>query len=361
MMVLNVKYRGYLLVYLMAVLLIFSSNVLSESRKILYENLTSQYWKSYRDNFIDNTGRIIDNYHHISHSEGQGTGMLFSVFINDHEAFKTIWAWTRKNLQRKDNLFSWRWELNAKPHITDINNATDGDILIAWSLLRAYWRWGVDEYKKSSLEILDGISKKLVVDFAGYQLLLPAEKHYFTSSNSFIINPSYFILPAFVDIAEFTKDTLWVEVYLNSLLIVTNTLNHKGINFITDWVEVNGLGQIYYSSQHEPTFGYDAIRVPLYLAWCKNNKHLELFNKFWMSFDHWNRAPSWINVKTLKHADYLPEDGMIAIRALSIGLEEKKLLNMYLERHLPFKDYYSASLSFFTLMAAYERHHKSCF
>ena len=91
-------------------------------------------WKDYKQIFIEE-GRVIDTGNkRISHSEGQGYGMLLSVYFNDEHAFEEMWAWTKQNLQvRKDHLFSWLWAKgpNGSFEVMDTNNATDGDLLLS--------------------------------------------------------------------------------------------------------------------------------------------------------------------------------------------------------------------------------------
>jgi endoglucanase len=70
----------------------------------------------------------------ISHSEGQGFTMLFAVHYGDRAQFDRVWQWTKRNLQvRDDALLAWKWEQGA---VTDRNNASDADILVAWALAR---------------------------------------------------------------------------------------------------------------------------------------------------------------------------------------------------------------------------------
>ena len=90
-------------------------------------------WQAYKARFFDRGGRIIDGANgNISHSEGQGYGLLLSVLANSQPDFELIWAFTRTELLlRDDGLVAWKWSSGAKPHVTDLNNATDGDILIA--------------------------------------------------------------------------------------------------------------------------------------------------------------------------------------------------------------------------------------
>ncbi len=108
-----------------------------------------QAWQAYKQRFITSTGRVIDTANgQISHSEGQGYGMLLAVAANDRGTFDRLWNWTRANLMvRDDQLIAWRWTPGQRPPITDMNNATDGDILIAWALAEAAELWGDVSYR----------------------------------------------------------------------------------------------------------------------------------------------------------------------------------------------------------------------
>ncbi|XBS68472.1 glycosyl hydrolase family 8 [Acerihabitans sp. KWT182] len=94
-------------------------------------------WQQYKQAFVLPDGRVVDTGNHdVSHSEGQGYGMLMAVFNDDKQTFANIWRWTRQTLYRDDvGLFSWRYEPQEKVAIADPNTASDGDTLIAWALL----------------------------------------------------------------------------------------------------------------------------------------------------------------------------------------------------------------------------------
>ena len=96
-------------------------------------------WRAYKARFVTEEGRVVDTGNGlISHSEGQGYGLVLAVAANDRDAFERIWGWTRANLLvRGDELLAWRWEPNARPAVADMNNATDGDLLVAWALAEA--------------------------------------------------------------------------------------------------------------------------------------------------------------------------------------------------------------------------------
>jgi endoglucanase len=63
--------------------------------------------------------------------------MLLAVMNNDPATFEQVWRWTRNTLLRPSLwLFAWRYDPIEK-RVTDENNASDGDTLIAWALLLA--------------------------------------------------------------------------------------------------------------------------------------------------------------------------------------------------------------------------------
>jgi len=68
-------------------------------------------WKSYQQTFVSADGRVVDFFQgSISHSEGQGYGLLLALMNGDRAAFDRIFRWTTDNLQvRRDALFAWSW------------------------------------------------------------------------------------------------------------------------------------------------------------------------------------------------------------------------------------------------------------
>ena len=79
----------------------------------------------------------------ISHSEGQGVGMLAAALFGDRAGFDNLAVWTAEKLTRAyDPLHSWRYRPGDANPVSDPNNATDGDLLIALALFTAADRWG---------------------------------------------------------------------------------------------------------------------------------------------------------------------------------------------------------------------------
>lgn len=50
--------------------------------------LEQKAWGDFKQQFVSSDGRVIDSTNKgISHSEGQGYGLLFAVYFNDRETF----------------------------------------------------------------------------------------------------------------------------------------------------------------------------------------------------------------------------------------------------------------------------------
>jgi len=197
-------------------------------------------WATYKKAFISPNGRVIDTgNHNISHSEGQGTGMLLAETYNDLPCFNRIWTWTRYHLQiRRDHLFAWKW--NPRIHsITDLNDATDGDILIAWALLRAYRQWKISSYRYEALRIIRDIRKKLIIKTPWGLILLPGSRG-FIKRTGVEINLSYWIYPALKDFANIDKQYEWNKV-INTGLTLLKSARYGRWHLPPDWLFLNNM------------------------------------------------------------------------------------------------------------------------
>ena len=231
------------------------------------KGLSLSLWKEYKENFISRDGRIIDYQNgQISHSEGQGYGMLLSLIYNDKNTFDLVWRWTKDNLQvRKDNLFAWKWgkRSNGKWQVIDYNNATDGDILITYALLKAFKKWKDEDYKKYAIEILKDIREELSISWKDHIFLLPGYSG-FEGKDFFILNPSYFILPVFRLFSKFDNKKFWEEISYDSIWLFSKA-RFGLLELPSDWILL-GKNKISIYEERSIYFGCDAIRVPLYLC-----------------------------------------------------------------------------------------------
>lgn len=231
-------------------------------------------WEVFKTRFISKDGRVIDHVQdQSSHSEGQGFAMLLAARHDDPATFTLLWRWTRDNIQvrKLDHLFAWRWGERApgKWGVIDLNNATDGDTLIALALLEGAVRWKNEDYRTSALEIIESIQKHLVLERDGRLFLLPGY-YGFIKENGLILNPSYMIFPAYAIFAKYHEPKFWQKLYRDSLDILARCTFTR-LMLPADWIfwRSEGPSPSVYVEKSE-VFGFEAIRVLLYLAWDHN-------------------------------------------------------------------------------------------
>ena len=226
-------------------------------------------WQHYRARFVTPAGRVVDNANgNISHSEGQGYAMLFAERTNDRAAFTAIWQWTRDNLfVRGDGLAAWRWDPQSQPHVTDTNNATDGDLLIAWALAEAAGKWNAAEYQRRAKSIAEALAREVVVPSRYGPILLPAA-HGFSAEeqpDGPVVNLSYWIFPALARLGEISGAADWPAVAdAGQALIAAARFGPRDLP--GNWTAI-GPDAPAPARNFPRLFGYDAIRIPLYLAW----------------------------------------------------------------------------------------------
>lgn len=319
---------------------------------------SDEEWRLYKQLYISPEGRVIDTGNvGVSHSEGQGVGLLLAVHSNDRAVFDRIWQWTRSNLQiRKDRLFSWKWVPSAtggsRP---DSNNATDGDLFIAWALYRAGRQWNEASYLEAAREISRDIRAKLLHPSPYGLLLLPGEQG-FLKNGEVTVNLSYWMFPALQDLNRLDPAPEWGQL-IESGLQLLKTGRFGRWQLPADWMRLADKPGI--APDFKPRFGYDAMRIPLYLIWAKldDSDNLKPFNDFWGYFKSAPFLPAWSNLIDDSVDSHNASPGIQAIvRLASLPKDSARAKNhMNLRPKLsPDQAYYSASLLFLTKMAALE-------
>jgi endoglucanase len=301
-------------------------------------------WQQYKKLFVQG-GRVMDTGNqNISHSEGQGYGLLFAVEADDEEGFEALWRWTKRTLQRSDNLFSWKYvpcDTHDAGCIADPNNATDGDILIAWALLLAAQRWNNEEYYLAGARILSAVEQKLIKQADGYTLLLPGEYGFVNPNGSIQINLSYWVFPALVAFSEVTGNTVWSELYRSGTALLDKARFGQW-SLPSDWVIIND-GEFSLAGALSADYGYNAVRIPLYLVMADDHQ-VPLYTPF-LAFWEQDQVPATVNLLDGNVAPYSYSEGMRAIALATqryMNGRSKEKLNLPLISAQT--DYYSASL-----------------
>ncbi|MFN3892954.1 MAG: glycosyl hydrolase family 8 [Beijerinckiaceae bacterium] len=319
-----------------------------------------QAWQTYKQRFITSSGRVVDTANgQISHSEGQGYGMLLAVAANDRPTFDRLWGWTRANLMvRDDQLIAWRWTPGQRPPITDMNNATDGDILIAWALAEAAELWGDAAHRAAARRIAVEVARKTVMfKTANGAILLPGVLGFSAGDrpDGPVINLSYYVFPAFARLATVAPEVDWNGLIQTGLDQI-RTARFGESKLPTDWISLRG-------DQPKPAdgfprqFSYNAIRIPLYMAWAGVGDwdHYSAFH----AWAHRSRGLATIDVDSGRDADRLAERGYGAIGALLACAVDRKPAGSEFRTVRDSDNYYSVTLQLLAMAAANMRYN-SC-
>ena len=235
-------------------------------------------WTAYAARFVTKEGRVVDDVNGgISHSESQGYGMILALAADDREAFRRIWTWTRANLYlRRDGLAAWRWQPGPAPNVRDPNNASDGDLLIAWALIVAGEAWSEPAYAVSGRRIARALWDETVVETRFGPAMLPAVDGFRPRDRKDgpVVNPSYWVMPALADLARAVPDRDWERLAETGRRILAATrAGQTGLP--PEWVSLAGETPVP-ADGFPAVFGYNAVRVPLYLAWGRNERRESL-------------------------------------------------------------------------------------
>jgi endo-1,4-beta-D-glucanase Y len=250
-----------------------SPQVFANSRMLL------ELWSRYKQNALEPTSlRTLDrSQNDITTSEGQSYTMMRAVWMDDMDTFKKSWQWTKDNLQRDDNLMSWKFGERADgsygilEEIGGQNTASDADVDIAFALLMAAGRWKDEGLQADANTIIKSIWDQEVVIINGKPMLAAndLEKN---NQQSIIVNPSYLSPYAYRVFAKADPSHDWNGLVDSSYELLfssaDSTLDKATSSGLTpNWVRMNRTtGQVMPATELDSDYGYDALRTPWRLA-----------------------------------------------------------------------------------------------
>ncbi len=306
-------------------------------------------WGEFKRRYVSPDGRVIDTGNGgVSHTEGQGWGMLGAVAFDDVATFESLHGWTARTLQRRgDRLHSWRYQPNAHIPVADANNATDGDLFIAQALWRAAWRWGRADWAQAAQAIARDILALLVRETGTRSVLLPGV-HGFETSACLTVNPSYYVFPAMEEMAALAPSPVWGRLLADGHAMLAEARFGRW-QLPPDWLRMDReTGALAPHPNWPARFSYDAMRVPLWLSWSEQNLQSDLncFETYWNFYTTF--TPAWVNLKTNISANYPAPPGLLAVGQVAVALsrsvaKQHSVITFPLIRSSP--NYYSAALT----------------
>ncbi len=226
-----------------------------------------EHWAAYKQKFVDPGGRVIDDGNGgISHSESQGYGMLLAYLAGNRVDFDVIWSFTRRELLlRDDGLAVWKWDPSSTPHVVDTNNATDGDMLIAYALALAGQAWELPQYTSTAADIVRAIAAKTLITHNGQLIILPGAEGFSAAErpDGPVVNLSYWVFEALPVFAALDPGTDWKAVSDSGLTLIDQTMQ-GGETLPPEWLSLAARPRP--AKGFPAEFSYNAVRIPLYLA-----------------------------------------------------------------------------------------------
>lgn len=311
-------------------------------------------WQDYTSRFLDASGRIVDNANGgISHSEGQGYGLLLAFFANSPSDFEQIWSFTKTEMMiRDDGLTAWKWDPAAQPHVTDVNNASDGDLLIAYALAMAGAAWEREDYLASAAALARAILDHVVVESGGRVLLLPAAEGFDAGERADgpVINPSYWIFESFPIMAILAPSDRWSRLQQDGIALI-GKMQFGPRQLPAEWVSL--------ARQPKPAegfaaeFGYNAIRIPLYLLRA-SLEHIELARRMLQAMTI-DGTPATIDLSSGQAKERLEDLGYQFVNHILACVGEGRAVPVA-ARELTSQLYYPATLHLLGLAYIVEKH-----
>jgi endo-1,4-beta-D-glucanase Y len=315
-------------------------------------------WLSYKKRFIAEQGRVIDTANEqVSHSEGQGYAMLLAVAAGDRATFEKLWSWTRANLMvRNDELAAWRFDPQRRPAVGDMNNASDGDLLIAWALTEAADHWDDVSYRMAARRIAVEVARKVVLFKTRLgALLLPAVAGFNASDrpDGPVVNLSYYVFPAFARLGAVAPEVDWVGLSRTGLDLL-GAARPTPEALPADWIALEG-DRARPAEGFAPEFAYNAVRIPLYLAWAGVGERAH-YAPFVAWATRGKDAPPIVDVATGKDAGVFGGTGIASIGALVACVVDGKKLSADFSAPKANEDYYPSTLHLLALLAVQTRY-----
>jgi endoglucanase len=308
-------------------------------------------WRIFKERFVSDDGRIVDTGNQgVSHSEGQGVGMLLAVAFDDRPVFDRIHNWTAENLRRTDGLHAWRWIPTGADHTPDSNNATDGDLYIAGALNRAFLRWQSPVYAEGARMTAQSILDQLVETIGSRTVLLPGAEG-FVKRTHVAVNLSYYIFPLLEEMDAACPSVVWAKLQQDGAALVREGRFGEW-TLPPDWLEIRRSDESLAPARGFPArFSYDAVRVPLFLAWSGEEPAVvQAIAAFWSQSPP--TQPRWANLQT-NETEQFYGSGVQAIAAL-IDARQPTKQRVSFPQISPYDDYYSSSLVLLSNLASRE-------
>lgn len=226
-------------------------------------------WKNFRNNFVDESGRVIDRSvpQHITTSEGQSYALMFALIANDRDSFESVLRWTESNLANGDltgQLPAWQWGKREDDSwgVIDSTAASDADLWIAYALGEAGRLWKIQKYSALAELLAARILREETAEIPGLGLtLLPGTKGFHPDETTWRLNPSYLPMQIMRRFAAIYPKSGWDKLAASSLKVIAGS---APLGFAPEWADYHAKNGFQAGDQAVSEGSFNAIRVYLW-------------------------------------------------------------------------------------------------
>ncbi|MGH2734183.1 MAG: glycosyl hydrolase family 8 [Actinomycetota bacterium] len=238
--------------------------------------------EEFLDTYVATDGRVVrHDQGGDTVSEGQAYAMLLAAGLRNRERFRTVWWWTRTNLQRPDGLLSWHW---ADGEVVDPESAADADLDAARALLLAAEKFGEPSYLRDARRLAEAIMANERVSVDGRALVVAGP---WGRPAPHVFNPSYFSPRAHALLGAATDDERWSTSRHLGYELIEQLRGEQG-PLPPDWSKVSPEGDAWAvpapRTYEGVRYSYDAMRLPLRLAQDCSERGRDLAAGLWPFF-----------------------------------------------------------------------------
>ena len=229
-------------------------------------------------------------------SESQGYGMVIAVEAAkngqaDRADFERLYQYYLAHRLEGSQLMSWRQTVkNGQATQADSNNATDGDLYIAYALIEAAKQWPdqAEAYQTQARAVLEDILKHNYSEANGVLTVgnwANTESQFHNLMRTSDTLPEQF--QAFYDL---TQNEQWLTIKDNMLDKLDKISSEHKTGLLPDFIWVEGdtvrvANANDIESENDGSYSYNACRLPYNLARSKDAKSQKLLKKMMKFFD----------------------------------------------------------------------------
>lgn len=260
-----------------------------------YNTWSKSYIKETSEGAFVNTSDSNEFYRTVSEAHGYGMYILTKMSSVDTDVKDTFDQFIKYHENHRvggTSLMMWRQDSSTttKPLMDyDPNNATDGDLYIAYSLIQAYKIWGDESYKRLATDILTDI---LAYNYNDTDHIITLGNWVGKGTPEYQTFRSSDVIPKFYDeFYQFTGDTIWVTIKEHLLDYLNQVSQNSKSGLVSDFINVkDGKATVPTGSVIEAKtdgeYSWNAARVPMQLAYdLTSGESVKIINRMLQFFE----------------------------------------------------------------------------